>query len=211
MIHSRFFKVFLAFIFWIFPKEWKNLCFSPKEITEFYSKKGRYNIDRIFVSSSYTKEIQELLRAYKYERKRGVGHDLVHGYFSLFSFLQEAIKNEKCIITAIPIGFDRYISRGFNQSVFFAKTCAKKWKIPYKRLLFSSLSFDHQARKTKKERLQRKNPFHLVPFQKNSLIGSTIILFDDVISTGTTLYQAAEILKKYGAKKIIALCLSRGG
>jgi predicted amidophosphoribosyltransferase len=43
-----------------------------------------------------------------------------------------------------------------------------------------------------------------------NLEGKTIILIDDVATTGATLNEAAAILKKFGVKKVYGLVLAKG-
>ena len=43
-----------------------------------------------------------------------------------------------------------------------------------------------------------------------SLTNKTIILIDDVVTTGATLNEAARVLKEAGAKTIYALVLAKG-
>lgn len=42
------------------------------------------------------------------------------------------------------------------------------------------------------------------------LENKTVIIFDDIVTTGTTLNECAKILKASGAKKVIGLTIARG-
>jgi len=62
---------------------------------------------------------------------------------------------------------------------------------------------------TKKERTENiKNSFSVVNPEKIS--GKTIILIDDIMTTGATISEAAKTLKNSGAKKVIGLVVARG-
>jgi len=63
--------------------------------------------------------------------------------------------------------------------------------------------------KSKKSRLKNvKNIFSII--KKVNIKNKTIILIDDVITTGATLKEACRVLKKAGANKVYALTLAKG-
>lgn len=48
--------------------------------------------------------------------------------------------------------------------------------------------------------------------EKRSLVGDRVIfLIDDVVASGSTLLEAANVLKRSGAKEVYGLILARGG
>ncbi len=66
---------------------------------------------------------------------------------------------------------------------------------------------------SRQERIQNaKRSFYLEndPIQSAILKNKTVILIDDVATTGATLDEAASVLKSAGARSIIALVLARG-
>ncbi len=71
-----------------------------------------------------------------------------------------------------------------------------------------SWSSGHQAHKTKEERKLSKPIFYKKPWTKEVVSGSVIII-DDVISTGATLTAYARVLKTLGYTEIYALILGR--
>jgi competence protein ComFC len=46
-------------------------------------------------------------------------------------------------------------------------------------------------------------------FEKEGVRGSSFILVDDVTTTGSTLLEAAKVLKRNGAEKVICLTVAR--
>ena len=46
--------------------------------------------------------------------------------------------------------------------------------------------------------------------EKEKIKGKTIILVDDISTTGSTLNEAAKVLKQSGAEKIIGLVVAKG-
>jgi predicted amidophosphoribosyltransferase len=53
------------------------------------------------------------------------------------------------------------------------------------------------------------DPISLRPETAKAIVGKTIFLVDDVITTGTTLNRCARVLKKAGAQRVEALALAR--
>ncbi len=66
-----------------------------------------------------------------------------------------------------------------------------------------------QAKLTKEKRHQNLTDAFEAKFE--SKITQRIILIDDVVASGATLDSAARVLKKKGAKEVVALVFARGG
>jgi predicted amidophosphoribosyltransferase len=54
-----------------------------------------------------------------------------------------------------------------------------------------------------------RGAFSIDPKKANQLAGATVILVDDVYTTGATLNACARVLKRAGAGKVIAVTLAR--
>lgn len=61
-----------------------------------------------------------------------------------------------------------------------------------------------------KGRERRKNLEGVFAFKDGDLKGKTIIIVDDVTTTGATLNECAKVLKKAGAKEVWGLVVARG-
>ncbi|MFL8936256.1 ComF family protein [Rossellomorea oryzaecorticis] len=105
-------------------------------------------------------------------------------------------------IIPIPLSEERHYERGFNQSVCLLEEAG----ITASHLLARSHS-EKQSKKSRQERLQQKQVFTLT--DKN-LAGQSILLFDDIYTTGTTLRLSAKLLKAAGAERVTSLTLARG-
>lgn len=120
---------------------------------------------------------------------------------------QEIFSN--AIIVPIPLGKKRYNERGFNQAELIARTLAKSLAIPL------SSNFLVRTRETKaqseirdrEERAQNVQACFVI--QEEIDPKTTIILVDDVTTSGSTFHEAAQVLKSAGAKKIFALAVAK--
>jgi ComF family protein len=130
-------------------------------------------------------------------------------------FLLEKIKNEidiLPIIVAVPLHKKRLQKRKFNQAVLLAKNLQKL--APqldfFSDFLIRTKNTKPQATLRKKQRENNlKNVFAINKKYLNQVRGKNFLIIDDVTTTGATLENCAKVLKKHGAKKIIALTIAK--
>ena len=116
------------------------------------------------------------------------------------------------ILIPIPLSKKRYRERGYNQAELICKELVKldnniNFKLETD-ILIKPQDTEHQARiRNKKERM--KNIMGSFAVKNENLIKSkNIILIDDILTTGATLTEARKVLKKSGARKIIAFTVA---
>ncbi|KAF1305489.1 ComF family protein [Candidatus Enterococcus willemsii] len=108
------------------------------------------------------------------------------------------------IVTAIPLSDTRFSERGFNQVTSFLDAA----NIKTTPLLIKKEHTSPQAEKNRQERLATKQPFEATAKAKD-ITNRTVIIVDDVYTTGRTLFHAAEILLPYNPREIRTLSLAR--
>ena len=113
------------------------------------------------------------------------------------------------IIIPVPISNNKYNKRGYNQTELIAKELAKKLKIKTSRdNLIKIKDTKMQSSLTKIKRKENiKNAFKVN--NKEELENKSIILFDDIYTTGSTAKECSRVLKKAGAKQILVLTISK--
>jgi len=118
---------------------------------------------------------------------------------------------EDPVITFVPLGTRRLNWRGFNQAELIAGSLANILQ----RDVWAGILV--QTKRTKpqaevKERAERLNKLHGIFKITNSLLvcGRTVIVVDDVCTTGATLNECARILKEAGVEKVIGFVIARG-
>lgn len=130
----------------------------------------------------------------------------------------------KPILVPIPLSPQRLRERGFNQAELLCLEILKinnthnpnndqEIKLFFtKDVLIKTKNTEHQARiKDRRTRLKNMtDSFEIKEDNKNiNLIkGRNIILIDDITTTGATLNEAKKMLKKIGARKIIAFTVA---
>ena len=125
--------------------------------------------------------------------------------------LINVIRNKKIdlsdlIITNVPRRKKSIKKYGFDHTAMIAKILAKKLSIEYVPLLKSLATRDQKQNKDRQERIANAKFDYLksAPELKNK----TVILFDDIVTTGASLGSAASLIHGLGAKKIVGLTIA---
>ena len=166
-------------------------------------------LDGVFIVAEYSKFIENYIGDIKYEFYFDMITDLVKVMIkSLSKNFQFKQKLKRSILTFVPLYPSRERWRGFNQSEKIATLLSRYFNIPCRKLLTKRKNTKHQVGLARKERLQNvHNVFEVV--KKESLCTSVIII-DDVMTTGGTLEECAKVLKKSGVKEVYGLVFARG-
>ena len=111
----------------------------------------------------------------------------------------------------VPLSIQKLAQRGFNQSWEIAKRidCGKHiHKSPY--ILQRHHYSEHQAGSTLNNRhLAIREMFYVEANAVDKLQNKTVIVFDDVMTSGATLNEIARVLKDNGAYRVINWVLLR--
>ncbi|MBL1212101.1 MAG: ComF family protein [Ignavibacteriae bacterium] len=149
------------------------------------------------------KAIQDVVHSLKYQRRFGSGVWL--GKMA-GDILQNKILNWQAdLILPVPLHTLKKAERGFNQSYFIAKGISKQLGVKTKPGVIKRIKFTETQ--THLNSLERKaNIRNAFKLKKQKLIkNKSIILIDDVVTTGATINECARILKEGGALKVFAL------
>ncbi|MEK7164141.1 MAG: ComF family protein [Patescibacteria group bacterium] len=111
------------------------------------------------------------------------------------------------IVVPVPLHKNRLRERGFNQSLVIAKTVCEVWHLELNDCLIRVKDTGHQVGRTRSERLKAlKNAFTLRP---ESCVLNSVLLVDDVWTTGATMNECKKTLLKAGVKKVWGFVLAR--
>ncbi len=163
--------------------------------------------DFAWAACCYNNTIRELIHLFKYKQKTAL-----RKLFSnlIISFIKEYNLDiaQFNVIVPIPLFSTKLRERGYNQSLLIAKILSDQFKIP---VLDNNLvrvkNTKSQSLLDRKERWTNiKGAFKI----KNPLIFSDkrILLIDDLLTTGATTSEAANVLKDNGAEIVGVLTLA---
>ncbi|OZI10883.1 amidophosphoribosyltransferase [Bacillaceae bacterium SAS-127] len=105
--------------------------------------------------------------------------------------------------TVIPLSVERLQERGFNQ----AKALAMEAGVDVTEML-ERVHTEKQSKKSRLERINASQVFRLI--EKNACQNKKILIFDDIYTTGSTIRQAAKLLREAGAREVSSFTLVRG-
>lgn len=166
---------------------------------------------RVAHAVTYDGPAKILIHRLKYSQDRLVARDLSALLFRAYLAIQEEINDPtRAVLLPVPLSRWRKISRGFNQSELIARHIRKQTAIPIREdLLVRQKNTRPQHRLNKLERTQNLHDAFKSMRLRDLAQGTTIILVDDVHTSGATLSEAARTLREGGAGRILAITVAR--
>lgn len=177
----------------------------------------RYAPDGISAVFHYEGIIRKGVKLLKYRRVQEIADELagiVHASIakhSSFVAFNHFIKTANPVVTAVPLFKSRERMRWFNQSESLGKSLAKRWNLKFQpNLLVKIRQTKPQAGLLREERLKNvKGAFAINSNAQRLTTNASLILVDDVWTTGTTMRECVNVLKRVGVKKVWCLTVAR--
>jgi len=155
----------------------------------------------------YSEILRNAIHTLKYRGKKDLAIPL--GDLMACRVMDDPLYCRADIIVPVPMTKLKQYKRGFNQAALLAKQVSNVLGIPMEEVLSKKVETVSQTELNKHQRKQNlKDAFSL----KNSISieNKTVILIDDVMTTGHTVSMAADQLSRGGANKILVLVLAVG-
>ncbi len=123
------------------------------------------------------------------------------------------ILQQNPILVPIPLSRSKERKRGYNHAEILAKNLGKKLGIPVQNILLRIKETKPQYGLKREERIRNiKNAFGIQNHElriKNYAKRPTVFLVDDIVTTGSTLLEAANVLKRNGFRKVYGVILAQ--
>ena len=174
-----------------------------------FCKKDVYFDEHIYMFK-YEGYIRNVVLNYKFEDKA----------YYYESFVNILINNKKIcdflksydIMVAVPIHNKRKNLRGYNQSELIAKKITKNINnLKYVNLLYKKKNTEKQSLLNKEQRKENvKNAYELKNIKDiDTLKNKSVLIFDDIYTTGSTVNECAKIIQRLKPNKIGVLTIAK--
>lgn len=163
-------------------------------------------LDRCLAAFSYVWPWPECIAQFKFRSQTGWATPFSTLLLST-PWVEPAL--ERCdLVLPMPLSAERLRERGFNQAFELARRLAPDKSDAT--LLLRTRDTPAQSGLTRAERLQNlQGAFALEPSRAGCITGRHVVLVDDVMTSGASLFAAAAVLRTAGAARITALVLAR--
>jgi len=158
-------------------------------------------------SAKYRGHLKDALLLFKYRRYRVLGTHLA-------GFLVEALKREESlwagvdVIVPVPLHRRRRRERGFNQAEVLAREIGRLKGIPVESRALIKMRNVAQTSLERNERASNVRDAYRCG-KAERLQAKTVLLVDDVFTTGSTLRECAGVLKHAGVKDVRAVTVAQ--
>lgn len=155
---------------------------------------------------SHQGAVSEAIYAFKYKNRRVYGDIFARKLAEHYGkFLNE---RRVTLIIPIPLHKSRKRKRGYNQAEILARYLGKYTQIEVDSysLIRVKKTVPQKKYNDKERKKNIKNAFAL----RRPIHARCVVLIDDIYTTGSTINEAAKVLKKSGVSKVYFLTISVG-
>lgn len=156
----------------------------------------------------YEAPLDRILHAFKYEGARRLAPWIA----ALLPELPDPAGSlgRESVLVPVPLHPARRARRGFDQALLLAEVASARWGIPVVHPLERVRDHEPQARlDPERRRANVRGAFRVV--WPAAVRDRPVLLVDDVVTTGSTLLEAAAALRGAGAAWILGLAPTHGG
>lgn len=174
--------------------------------------KKKFGLDGLISIWDYECVIRKAVMALKYKYSTEVGKELAN-IFANYLRSQYTIYNilNTSTLVPIPLHWHRENVRGFNQSEEIGKLVAKEmgWRFNPDLLVKKKPTISQAQLSVEARKQNLRGVFCLNSNYTLDALPSTLILFDDVFTTGSTLKECGKVLKHAGVEKVWGMTIAR--
>ncbi len=154
----------------------------------------------------YENSVREALLRYKFYQLTAYAAPLGK---LISECVAEYIDAQVDIISWVPLSKKRLRSRGYDQARLLAETVSEELGIPCVPVLRKKKDTAPQSRTGSAEKRKKNISGAYEVIDKNLIDGKTILLIDDIVTTGSTFAECARTLGRGGADKVYCAAVAR--
>ena len=158
--------------------------------------------ERVLAAGIYDEALREAIHRFKYRGKINLDRPLANLLKTRLSGLEPPD-----LVMPVPLHDRRLRQRTYNQSALLARLLAKSLDRPLeqRQLVRHRDTPQQQGQSAAERKLNLKNAFAM----NRPLSGETVLLVDDVLTTGATVRECCRVLLGNGAGKVTVAVLAR--
>ena len=181
-----------------------SLCYKcKKKIQKEFKFTKIHTKDKNFLEQYYLFQYKDLIRnmilEMKFQKKPYIYKTIEYFLQNNKKYLEKLKKYD--IIIVVPLSWKRRLQRGYNQSQLIAEIISSILQIKIEsRILYKTKNIVPQSTLNKKERKENiKGAFKIKNIEK--IMNNKNLIIDDIYTTGSTLNECSNLLRKNGIKK----------
>ena len=162
------------------------------------------SVDAIYATGTHEGVLADAIRAFKYEGAPQLASPLAARLATLFS-------TQLCpvdVLIPVPLSAERLAERGYNQSELLGESLSAACLLPCRPNLLGRVRHTGKQAQLKGEMRQANVKDAFVA--DDDVQDLSVLLIDDVVTTGSTLRECALALRDKGATAVYALAVSHG-
>lgn len=165
------------------------------------------NLDALVCAAWYAGRVRRALLDYKFNHHYAYGRPLAELLAQAWEVRRMSAPD---VITCVPVSLTHVYGRGFNQSAELAACLAAHWELPFVQTLRRRLLARRQSALNRTDRWHNARRTFF-PRATADVEGKTVLLVDDIVTTGATVSTCAGILREMGATRVWALAAAKTG
>ncbi len=168
------------------------------------SCRRRGSVNRVWVATDYVGIATDLVKKYKFGQLREASKPMASVMAKLF---MQSKQRGDFVLVPVPTATSRVRQRGFDHTALLASELQKILGLE----IYSGLRRTGQSRQVgaRRELRQKQLGGQFFLISPNKIKGRSVIIVDDVVTTGSTLEACSRTLRQNGAHRVDALVFAK--
>ena len=171
--------------------------------------KNKYTLDGLISFFHYKGIIKTAIKNVKYQFVSDIAKTLMEQVFLSHRLLEKYPFLKGTTLVPIPLYPTKYRFRGFNQAELFATKLSQIYALPYRNDIIQRIKSTLPQVEMKHKRDRVENMRGVFAIKTKKTLPASIILVDDVFTTGATMREAGRVLKQQGVLNVWGITIAR--
>lgn len=168
-----------------------------------------FSFTKVRALGRYEGSLATVIHRFKYRRKFAMAE--------IFKFLlghyapPDLDFSEYQCLVPVPLHPVKLRQRGFNQAVMWAELVSERYGVPLLRTVLKRIEATAPQVELQKKERERNVRGAFAVSKAEAIKGKTVLLLDDVCTTGATMRECARVLRNAGAFRVDGFVVARAG